>query len=81
MKSPYIKLEHIATRTPMLIEVNAKEYQLLASKDFNVDIDSLSDMAFESMISRGVLESDVWDQFFFEGLYAHVDGRIKLITH
>ena len=25
MKSPYIKLEHIATRTPKHIEVNAKE--------------------------------------------------------
>ena len=77
MNSPYIKLEHIATRIPLEVKVNAKEYQLLACKDFNVDIDSLTDMAFDSMISRGVLDVDVWAQFFFEGLY--LDNR--LITH
>ena len=85
MNSPYIKLEHIATRQPLAVEVNAKEYQWLAAdvafNSFGKDIDELTDMAFESMISRGVLDSDVWEQFFFEGLYARVDGRIKLITH
>ena len=61
-----IKLEHIATGQQQDIPITNKEYLLLTN---NMNIDVASDMAFQSMIDRSVLDDEWYRDFFFEGVY------------
>ncbi len=65
-KETTIKLEHIATRQQKDIPITDREYLLLTN---NFNIDAASDMAFQSMIDRGVLDNEWHQDFFFEGVY------------
>ena len=67
-----VRLEHIATSYPEVVPINSKEYSLLTVKD---NQDACSDLAFSSMISRGVLEPDWFEDYFFEGVY--YEGQLK----
>ena len=67
-----VRLEHIATSYPEVVPINSKEYSLLTVKD---NQDACSDLAFSSMISRGVLEPDWFEDNFFEGVY--YEGQLK----
>ena len=61
-----IKLEHIATGQQKDIPITDREYLLLTN---NMNIDTASDMGFQSMIDRGVLDEEWHLDFFFEGVY------------
>ena len=67
-----VRLEHIATSTPSVVAINSKEFTLLTVKD---NQDACSDLAFSSMISRGVLEPNWFEDYFFEGVY--YEGQLK----
>ena len=67
-----VRLEHIATGYPQIIAINHLEFNLLTGK-YNIDWGS--DRAFASMISRGVINDDVFDHFFFEGVY--LDDQLR----
>ena len=67
-----VRLEHIATSYPSVVPINSKEFMLLTVKD---NQDACSDLAFSSMISRGVLEPDWFEDYFFEGVY--YEGQLK----
>ena len=67
-----VRLEHIATSYPSVVPINSKEYMLLTVRD---NQDACSDLAFSSMISRGVLEPDWFEDYFFEGVY--YEGQLK----
>ena len=60
-----IRLEHIATSYPSVVPINSIEFNLLTVKN---NIDDCSYLAFESMINRGVLEPNWFDDYFFEGV-------------
>ena len=60
------KLEHIATGQQKDIPITNREYLLLTN---NMNIDTASDMGFQSMIDRGVLDNEWHLDFFFEGVY------------
>jgi len=68
-----VRLEHIATSYPNVLAINSKEFMLLTQKGKNVD--ECSDLAFGSMISRGVLEPNWFEDYFFEGVY--YEGQLK----
>ena len=61
-----IKLEHIATGQQKDIPITNREYLLLTN---NRNIDTASDMGFQSMIDRSVLDAEWYLDFFFEGVY------------
>jgi len=65
-KETTIKLEHIATGQEKNIPITDREYLLLTN---NRDIDGASEMGFQSMIDRGVLDDEWHLDFFFEGVY------------
>ena len=65
-KETTVKLEHIATGQQKDIPITDREYLLLTN---NFNIDAASDMAFQSMIERGVLDDELHLDFFFEGVY------------
>ena len=65
-KETTIKLEHIATGQQKNIPITDREYLLLTN---NRDIDGASEMGFQSMIDRGVLDEEWHLDFFFEGVY------------
>jgi hypothetical protein len=65
-KETTIKLEHIATGQEKNIPITDREYLLLTN---NRDIDGASEMGFQSMINRGVLDDEWHLDFFFEGVY------------
>ena len=65
-KETTIKLEHIATGQEKNIPITDREYLLLTN---NRDIDGASEMGFQSMIDRGVLDEEWHLDFFFEGVY------------
>ena len=65
-KETTIKLEHIATSQQKDIPITDREYLLLTN---NRNIDTASDMGFQSMIDRGVLDEEWHLDFFFEGVY------------
>ena len=65
-KETTIKLEHIATGQQKNIPITDREYLLLTN---NRDIDGASEMGFQSMIDRGVLDDEWHLDFFFEGVY------------
>ena len=67
-----VRLEHIATSYPEVVPINSKEYMLLTVKD---NQDACSDLAFGSMISRGALEPNWFEDYFFEGVY--YEGQLK----
>ena len=67
-----IRLEHIATSYPSVVPINSIEFNLLTVKN---NIDDCSYLAFESMINRGVLEPNWFDDYFFEGVY--YEGQLK----
>jgi hypothetical protein len=72
MNKATVKLEHIATGYQQIIPINHLEFNLLTSK-YNMDWGS--DRAFDCMRSRGVIDDDVFDHFFFEGVY--LDGQLR----
>ena len=65
-KETTVKLEHIATGQQKDIPITNREYLLLTN---NMNIDTASDMGFQSMIDRGVLDNEWHLDFFFEGVY------------
>ena len=65
-KETTVKLEHIATGQQKDIPITNREYLLLTN---NMNIDTASDMGFQSMIDRGVLDDEWHLDFFFEGVY------------
>ena len=65
-KETTIKLEHIATGQQKNIPITDREYLLLTN---NREIDGASEMGFQSMIDRGVLDDEWHLDFFFEGVY------------
>ena len=65
-KETTIKLEHIATGQQKNIPITDREYLLLTN---NRDIDGASEMGFQTMIDRGVLDEEWHLDFFFEGVY------------
>ena len=67
-----VRLEHIATSYPSVVPINSKEFMLLTVKN---NQDAGSDLAFGSMISRGVLEPNWFEDYFFEGVY--YEGQLK----
>ena len=66
IKETTVKLEHIATGQQKDIPITDREYLLLTN---NMNIDTASDMGFQSMIERGVLDDEWHLDFFFEGVY------------
>jgi len=72
LQTASVRLEHIATSYQQIIPINHLEYKLLTVRKNH---DWGSDRAFASMISRGVIDDDVFDHFFFEGVY--LDDQLR----
>ena len=68
-KGSALHLEHIATCIPEVVALNSKEFQLFTADEIGVKKAICEEMAFDSLIHREVVEADVMEQFFVEGIF------------